>query len=1280
MEIRSCSSEKRDTFLVINGLLTLAFMAVLAVSPASAQVAVYDAVPATLAPNYPSLGFQATQTAEFGDYVHLAGTNRSLHSVTVTMSTWAYQSQADNVSYCLANPGLCSGSGWEHPFTLSIYNIGTGSVGTRSVGSLIASVTQTKTVPWRPEPSGSPCTGTTWQGPDLNCYNGMAFNMTFDMSSLAATLPDNVVVGIRFNTQTWGPAPVGVAGPFNSLNVSVVGALTVGVDDNPDNLFWNTSTPGWYADGGAAGFGIFREDSDWGSPSAFGTIPIRIMATPVIRMVDDDGIASVTDCDASDPAFTTINAAITAASAGEIVKVCPGTYPENVNVNKSLVVEGAGDGTNPAFDTIINPASGNVVLVTANNVTLKDFRAASAAIVSGNNGIDIGSVNNLAIDGITATGGNVGIRTGTATAIDGLTITNSHFDGNAQGLSFFKSTAVSSKAANVSITNTTFNNNSYKGIYSEKFEDTVIDGVTVNNSGTDVSGQAGGLDINLKYKSYSNIQILNTTVTNCGTNDPNGFGIAVKARDDAPSYNTLPASLTGLVLKGLLVSGNGGGTYGAGIRIGESNNSLTGPNAGPSATISYSRIINNGVHAVRNATTAGTITAENNWWGCNYGPGATGAGCSGTTNGIIGTVDADPWLTLTSSATPASVLVGGTAAVNSLLTFNSNAADTSGGGNVPNGTPASFGATLGTVLPASSTTTGGAASTVFTAGMSEGVGSTSTTVDGQTTVVSIPIYSAACASVSMPHLTTLSGVPITVPINTSEMTGRDALSADIVVTYDPAVLSLAPGPNFGVTLGTVGAGRTLTVNHSPAGTLRISVFGPYPMTGSGSLVNLNFNVIGVPFDVSAMNFTSFMYNEGTPCNSTANGSVTVIGGTITGNVTYGNTLGPPSPRYIDNVTITGSGSFPAVSTTTDTAGNYSLSGFGPGSYTRSASKTGGIPVGTLTAYDSALIAQHVVSLISLNATQLVVADVSGAAGVTSFDAALIARYTVLLPGSGSTGNWVFTPASYGPSTVYTNITGENYVGLLMGDVSGNWNQGMALPGGLLPMPGSRQDESRPPMVKAPVVTTTPDSVIEVPVTIRGVANRGAVAYNFELSYDPNVVRPLEDPVSVDDTVSRGLTVVSNAEGGVLRVAAFGPAAISQDGVLIKLRFRAVGTAGSMTPLSWENVFMNEDVNGTNGVDGSIRIKSPHADEVDTELSGRVMTATGERIAKAAVTITDLRGNSIVVYTDKAGVFRIPNVEYGQTYSVTVANTRYTFLPITISISDRVIDLDIVAEQ
>jgi len=35
-------------------------------------------------------------------------------------------------------------------------------------------------------------------------------------------------------------------------------------------------------------------------------------------------------------------------------------------------------------------------------------------------------------------------------------------------------------------------------------------------------------------------------------------------------------------------------------------------------------------------------------WGCNYGAGANGAGCSITTNDVFnngsGTVDADPWI------------------------------------------------------------------------------------------------------------------------------------------------------------------------------------------------------------------------------------------------------------------------------------------------------------------------------------------------------------------------------------------------------------------------------------------------------------------------------------------------------------------------------------------------------------------------------------------------------------------------------------------------------------
>src|SRR6188508_283780 len=48
---------------------------------------------------------------------------------------------------------------------------------------------------------------------------------------------------------------------------------------------------------------------------------------------------------ANDPAkreFTTIQAAVNAASAGDKIKVRAGTYEENVVVNKQLEIEGAG--------------------------------------------------------------------------------------------------------------------------------------------------------------------------------------------------------------------------------------------------------------------------------------------------------------------------------------------------------------------------------------------------------------------------------------------------------------------------------------------------------------------------------------------------------------------------------------------------------------------------------------------------------------------------------------------------------------------------------------------------------------------------------------------------------------------------------------------------------------------------------------------------------------------------------------------------------------------------
>jgi hypothetical protein len=57
------------------------------------------------------------------------------------------------------------------------------------------------------------------------------------------------------------------------------------------------------------------------------------------------------------------------------------------------------------------------------------------------------------------------------------------------------------------------------------------------------------------------------------------------------------------------------------------------------AVVTINRLVGNQVGVV-NANVAESVNAENNWWGCNDGAGMDGC------DTILGTVDADPWLTL----------------------------------------------------------------------------------------------------------------------------------------------------------------------------------------------------------------------------------------------------------------------------------------------------------------------------------------------------------------------------------------------------------------------------------------------------------------------------------------------------------------------------------------------------------------------------------------------------------------------------------------------------------
>ena len=148
----------------------------------------------------------------------------------------------------------------------------------------------------------------------------------------------------------------------------------------------------------------------------------------------------------------------------------------------------------------------------------------------------------------------------------------------------------------------------------------------------------------------------------------------------------------------------------------------------------YNRIVGNdeGIFS-----TAPVVNAENNWFGCNGGPGA--AGC----DTAAAPVDADPWLTLTITADDTNLDLLGSTNITANTFINSDLVDTEGGAyQLQNGPALTFATNLGQITSPHALTAGKAVSTLTYDALPAGTATAEATFDNANASVNV-IFNAA---------------------------------------------------------------------------------------------------------------------------------------------------------------------------------------------------------------------------------------------------------------------------------------------------------------------------------------------------------------------------------------------------------------------------------------------------------------------------------------------------------------------------------------------------------
>ena len=366
-----------------------------------------------------------------------------------------------------------------------------------------------------------------------------------------------------------------------------------------------------------------------------------------------------------------------------------------------------------------------------------------------------------------------------------------------------------------------------------------------------------------------------------------------------------------------------------------------------------------------------------------------------------------------------------------------------------------------------------------------------------------------------------------------------------VVAYGAAVNGgLSPTPTLTPTAGST---ATPTLPVGPTSTFTVGPPTATPSTSRTPTRTATGGVVATPTPTPTP----------TPTATAGNG--------ISGQVRYYN-----GAQTVNGATVELQGTPPA-SQLTNSTGQYAFGNLAPANWQVSPRKDGNFGTG-ISALDASFVLQSVVGLRVLNANQRLAGDTTGNGSVSALDASRILQKVVgiisRMPlATTCNSDWLFVPTpavvanqqilppvissgvcqpgaiAYAP--LAGTATGQDFLGILIGDVTGNWVQNAGA--GAAAAPAAEEPE---PSVRLGRVRAARGARQRVPVYVS--PGDPITAVDFRVEFDPERLRLAR--VRRGPQAAGALVAHHSEVAGVVRIAMASAAPLPANGGILVLEF------------------------------------------------------------------------------------------------------------------------------